>query len=129
MMINKKLFIKAEEAMKNAYAPYSDFKVGAAVLTKEGKVYTGCNIENSAYGDSICAERVAISKAVSEGYREIEAIAVAGSEGNAFPCGSCRQFIFEFGGDIKVIVGTDSDHLEEYTVDELLPHGFRLENR
>ena len=128
-MTNKELYIKAEEAMKNAYAPYSDFKVGAAVLTKEEKVFTGCNIENSAYGDTICAERVAVSKAVSEGSREFEAIAVAGSDGTAFPCGSCRQFIFEFGGDIRVIVGKDRDHLEEYAMDELLPHGFRLENR
>ncbi len=128
-MTDKELYIKAEEAMKNAYAPYSKFSVGAAVLTKNGQVFIGCNIENAAYGDSLCAERVAVSNAVSDGLRDIEAIAVVSNEGYAFPCGTCRQFMYEFGGNIRVIVGKDRDDLESYTVDELMPHGFRLEKK
>ena len=123
----KELFGIAKEALENAYAPYSNYKVGAAVLTQNGEVFTGVNIENASYGATICAERVAVSKAVSEGKSCILAIAIAlENEETASPCGICRQFIFEFGDDIEVIVGPDEDHLKIYTIKELLPEGFRL---
>lgn len=131
-MDNKALFKLALEAKENAYSPYSGFSVGAALITKSGKIFQGANIENSSYGATICAERVAISKAVYEGNKDIEAIAIASSDNSSnkksdtFPCGICRQFIFEFGEDIKIIVGTDENHLKEYTISELLPNGFRL---
>jgi len=127
-MTDKELYIKALKAMEKAYAPYSGFCVGAAVLTKCGVVFTGCNIENSAYGTTICAERVAMSKAISEGYKHFDAIAVASNNGYAYPCGTCRQFIFEFGDDIRVIVGNEESIIHSYTIEELLPFGFRLEN-
>ena len=122
-----KLYLKAKEAMANAYAPYSDFKVGAAVLTAAGDIFTGANVESASYGATLCAERAAISAAIAAGVREFSAIAVAASGTEpAYPCGICRQVIFEFGPDIRVIVGADPDHLEAYTIAELLPHGFRL---
>jgi cytidine deaminase len=126
-MDNKELFARAAEAVKRAYAPYSGFHVGAAVLTKTGEVYEGANMENASYGASICAERVALTKALYDGHRAFEAIAVAADAAEpAWPCGICRQFIYEFGDDIRILVGTDADHLTEYTIQELLPHGFRL---
>lgn len=128
-MTNKELYIIAQEALDKAYAPYSNFNVGAAVLTKSGKVYSGVNIENAAYGVSLCAERSALSSAISNGEKDIEAIAVTSTEGWAYPCGTCRQFIFEFGEDIKIIVGENEDNLKVHTAGELLPHGFRLEKK
>ena len=127
-MDNKTLFRLAREAQINAYAPYSKFYVGAAVLTTSGDVYKGSNVENSSYGASICAERVALTKAISNGHRFIDAIAITSSDTDSptFPCGICRQFIFEFGPDIRIIVGTDEDNTSEYTISELLPEGFRL---
>lgn len=125
-MNNQELYDKAVEAMAYAYAPYSKFKVGAAVLTKEGRVFTGCNVENSSFGATICAERTALVKAVSEGYKDFEAIAITASKGKAFPCGICRQFIFEFGDEIRIIIGEDRDHLEEYNITQLLANGFRI---
>lgn len=125
---DKELYIKAQESLKNSYAPYSKFRVGAAVLTKSGEVFTGVNIENSAYGATICAERTALSKAISEGYIEIDSIAVTSDEGWAYPCGTCRQFIFEFGEDIRIIVGENENNLRVHKASELLPHGFRLNN-
>jgi len=128
-MDNRELFLKAEEATKHAYAPYSNFRVGAAVLTKSGEVYMGANMENSSYGASICAERVGVTKALYDGHREFEAIAVAvDAPGAAWPCGICRQFIFEFGDDIKIIAGPDADHLECYPIKDILSHGFRLDH-
>ena len=126
----KELYDIALGATKNAYTPFSHFNVGAALLTEEGTVYTGVNIENSSYGGTICAERTAMVKAVSEGHRKFKAIAVAAvSEGKVHissPCGICRQFIFEFGDDIDVIFGPDRDSLEVYKIKDLLPAGFRL---
>ncbi|MDD2190627.1 MAG: cytidine deaminase [Eubacteriales bacterium] len=122
----KELYRAAQQIMQNAYAPYSRFKVGAALLTKSGEVFTGVNVENSSYGAAICAERTAYVKAVSEGYREFEAIAVASSGGEAYPCGICRQFMFEFGEELKIITGEDEDHLHITEIKELLPEGFRL---
>lgn len=120
----------AADARCNSYAPYSSFKVGAALLCSDGKVYTGCNVENAAYGETVCAERVAIFKAVSEGQRDFTAIAIAGGdlECGATPCGSCRQVLAEFCGDDLVVLaakdfGCDFD---EYTLGELLPSAFRL---
>lgn len=122
----KELYKMAEKAVDNAYAPYSKFKVGAALLTKEGRVFTGVNVENSSFGATICAERTAYVKAVSEGFREFEAIAVTSDQGKAWPCGICRQFMYEFGNGLVVITGDDADHLEKYTINELLVEGFRL---
>lgn len=122
----KELYRAAQQIMQNAYAPYSRFKVGAALLIKSGEVFTGVNVENSSYGAAICAERTAYVKAVSEGYREFEAIAVASSGGEAYPCGICRQFMFEFGEELKIITGEDEDHLHITEIKELLPEGFRL---
>lgn len=91
------LISRAKETMANAYAPYSGFKVGAAIMTDDGRIYTGCNVENSSYGAAICAERTAAVKAVSEGARQFKALAVVcSSEEFAFPCGICRQFVGEF---------------------------------
>ena len=118
------LIEKAQEAMENAYVKYSGFKVGAALLTKSGKVYTGCNIENSSFGATICAERVAFAKAISEGEREFEAIAVASSlKGFTYPCGICRQFMSEWGLDVKLITKS-GDKVRIHTIGELLPEAF-----
>ena len=120
------LFASARDVLKNAYVPFSHFQVGAALLTEEGLVFTGVNVENSSYGGTICAERTACVKALSEGYRSFKAIAIASSGGTAFPCGICRQFLYEFAPDLIVILGDDEDHLMRCTLRELLPEGFRL---
>lgn len=126
-MLYKELYRKAAAMIPMAYAPFSKFKVGAALLTKEGEVYTGVNVENSSFGGTICAERTAFVKAISEGCREFEAIAVVSSEGEAWPCGICRQFMKEFcEDDFKIITGSDEDSLRVYTMEELFPEGFRL---
>lgn len=123
------LVVRAKEARKYCYTPYSHFNVGAAVLTKSGKVYTGCNIENAAYSPSICAERVAISKAVSEGEKEFKAIAIIGGKGDDIsefcaPCGVCRQVMAEFcDKDFKIIL-TNGKENRMYTLEELLPLSF-----
>lgn len=120
----KKLLEMAYEATKNAYVPYSKYQVGAALLTKSGKVYTGCNIEIASFGATNCAERTAIFKAISEGEKEFEAIAiVSSSKDYTFPCGICRQVIVEFSKDIDIIVSRDYDY-EVYKIDELLPKSF-----
>ena len=127
-MTDLELYTIAIKAAEGAYAPYSGYRVGAALLAKDGTVYTGANVENSSYGAAICAERTAAVKAVTDGRREFEALAVAapGSDALAWPCGICRQFLFEFGGGLRVITGADSESLETATLDELLAHGFRL---
>ena len=112
----------ALEARENAYAPYSHFAVGACLLTEDGSYYRGCNIENSSYGATNCAERTAIFKAVSEGARGFDVIAIAGKT-KPWPCGACRQVLNEFAPDIRVIV-TWEDHVEEKNLHELLPEGF-----
>ncbi len=127
--MDKKLLIrKALESKEKAYAPYSKFRVGAALLTSTGKIYTGCNIENASYTPTICAERTAIAKAVSEGEREIVAIAVTGDSQWTYPCGVCRQVIREFGKDAIVIVVNSEDEYKEYKLSELLPHSFGPED-
>ena len=123
--MDKKLLIKkALEAKEKAYVPYSKFHVGAAVLTDTGNIYTGCNIECVSHTPTICAERTAIAKSVSEGERNIVAIAVVGDAEWTYPCGVCRQVIREFGKDIIVIIIKSEEEYREYTLKELLPHSF-----
>ena len=125
-MTDKELFRMAVEVSENAYAPFSNFHVGAALLTEDGKVFTGVNIENSSYGATICTERTAMVKAISEGARDFQSIAIAGNGGTSWPCGICRQFMYEFCPDIRVISGENEDELQVYTLKELLPEGFKL---
>lgn len=121
----KQLVDLATKAKENAYVPYSNFRVGAALLTKNGKIYTGCNIENASFGATNCAERTAIFKAVSEGNREFEAIAInADTEDLTFPCGICRQVIVEFSRDLKLYISNKNGDYKEYTIKELLPGAF-----
>lgn len=127
-MDEKKLIRKAIDAQKKAYVPYSNFRVGAAILMENGEVYTGCNIEIASYSPTICAERTAIFKAVSEGKRNIKAIAVVGDSDYTYPCGVCRQVIREFGKDAIIIVANSEEDYKKYTLNELLPHSFGPEN-
>ena len=124
-MNKDKLIEMAKEARKNAYAPYSNFKVGAALLTKSGRVFTGCNVENSSFGASMCAERVAVFKAVNEGEREFQAIAVVtDTKEPAMPCGLCRQVLSEFSLDIKIYAANLDGDVRETTLKDLLPYAF-----
>ena len=124
MAVNVETLVEAaRSARTEAYAPYSKYRVGAALLTADGTVFSGCNVENAAYPASICAERVAITKAVSEGYRDFVAIAVATSNGGS-PCGVCRQVMFEFAPEMAVILADETSIHEETTVRDLLPDGF-----
>ena len=133
-MTDKELIEKAKEAAKNAYVPYSGYTVGAALLTKDGKVYLGCNIENAAYGPTNCAERTAFLKAVREGERVFSKIAVVGGKNLHFkdyfaPCGVCRQVMREFCDDSFVILlGENSDEYKSFTLSELLPLSFSKSN-
>lgn len=117
------LVAMAREAMAFSYSPYSHFPVGAALLAKDGRVFKGCNIENAAYGVNSCAERTALCKAVSEGAREFTAIAITAQKSMAWPCGICRQALYEFAPDLRVIVAY-GDSREEALLSDLLPHGF-----
>ena len=120
-----KLLKEAESARLKAYVPYSEFKVGASVLTKEGKIFSGCNIENASFGLTICAERVALFKAVSEGFNQFEALAVICDTADpCFPCGACRQIIHEFGGEIVIICSNLNGKTMIKKIRELLPHAF-----
>lgn len=125
----KSLMAEAQKARQKSYSPYSHFRVGAALLTKSGKIYTGCNIENAAYTPTVCAERTAIFKAVSEGERDFEALAIiGGAEGETAdfcaPCGVCRQVIAEFcDKNFKIVLGNE-DNFKVYTLDGLLPFAF-----
>lgn len=125
------LFDKAKTMLNFSYAPYSHFHVGAALLTKDGKIYTGCNIENAAYGPSNCAERTAFFKAVSEGILKFDAIMVVGGPNGKIkdycpPCGVCRQVMMEFCNpdEFKIFLAKSKDDIVEYTLKELLPLGF-----
>ena len=124
---DKELFRLAKSMLNKAYAPFSNFAVGAALLTRDGEIFTGVNVENSSLGATICAERTAFVKAISEGRKDFHTVAVVSSEGAVLPCGICRQFMFEFGDDLRIITGEDEDHLKVYKITELLPEGFRLE--
>lgn len=122
------LILKAKEALNNAYSPYSNYQVGASVLTKDGHIYTGCNIENASYGLTVCAERVAILKAVSNGEKEIVTIAVINSSDEySSPCGACRQVMAEFmKDDAKVILANKNGDYIVKTLGQILPDAFRL---
>ena len=123
-----KLIKSALQSRQQAYAPYSGYAVGAALLTNTGEIFTGVNVENAAYPTSICAERVAVFKAVSEGEREYEAMVVASSNGGT-PCGACRQVLSEFGLDTKVlIVDGEGTLIQETTVGDLLPGAFTAQD-
>ncbi len=132
--IEKTLIQKAIEMTKMSYAPYSGYHVGAALLTKDGSIYTGCNIENASYGATNCAERTAFFKAVSEGVKDFEAIAIVGAPADAaentfsdyaYPCGICRQVMQEFcKKDFGIIVAKSTEDYKKYTLQELLPFGF-----
>ena len=119
------LLARAREARNHAYAPYSDFPVGAALLAEDGRIHTGCNVENASYGLTNCAERVAIGKAVSEGTRRFRAVAVVGPEDDfaCAPCGACRQVLYEFGPDMLVVTADASGPLVT-PMRELLPGAF-----
>ncbi len=128
-MTNGELIALAAEARKQSYSPYSGFRVGAALLGKSGKIYTGCNVENAAYTPTNCAERTAVFKAVSEGEKEFAAIAIVGGKGEEIadfcaPCGVCRQALAEFcDGDFRVVLGTP-DKPQAFAFSTLLPFGF-----
>ncbi len=121
----RKMIELAQSAMKNSYSPYSHFKVGACLKTVNGKYFVGTNIENSSYGASICAERSAISCAISSGEKNFEAIAIVSSGDNFCPpCGICRQVLSEFGDNIKVVLAKSPQDYVVYNLSELLPHKF-----
>ena len=113
----------ARRARENAYAPYSRYHVGAALLTADGQVITGCNVENAVYPLGLCAERVAIFKAVSEGHRDFRAIAIVTHNGGS-PCGSCRQVMQEFAPEMLVFIADEAGHVRQRTLAELLPDAF-----
>ena len=126
-MDNTQLIKLAQEAAKKAYAPYSGFNVGAALLCKSGNVYTGCNVENTSYGASNCAERTAVFKAVSEGEREFVKIAIVSEKGGlTFPCGICRQVLSEFMPNGRIVLYSDEQGIKEFALNELLPYAFKL---
>jgi cytidine deaminase len=121
--IAQDLVRQAIEARRRAYVPYSSFPVGASLLTRSGKIFTGCNIENASYGLTVCAERVAIWKAVSEGETEFEALAVATNIGGS-PCGACRQVMAEFAPDMPVLIADLNGQITPLSVADLLPLAF-----
>ena len=124
-MTDQELVAVALRARENAYAPYSRFRVGAALECADGTVYTGCNVENAAYGSSICAERTALVKAVSEGHRDFVRVAIWG-EGKDYcmPCGACRQFLAEFSDTMEVLCAKAGGRYVSYRLNQLLPHTF-----
>ena len=127
-MTDKELLDCAKKALVNSYAPYSGFNVGAALLTDDNTIFLGCNIENASYGATVCAERTALFKAVSEGYTKFSRIAVVAKDGStAFPCGICLQVMNEFMPKGDVILEVNGN-VTSYKVKELLPHGFVLED-
>ncbi len=126
-MTDAELIRIAREASLRAYAPYSHFSVGAALECADGTVFTGCNVENAAYGEAICAERTAVVKAVSEGYRSFRRIAVwGGGKRYCTPCGACRQVLSEFSPEMTVLCAGDGDDYVSFSLSELLPHTFKL---
>ena len=126
-MTDRELIQSAKEAMTNAYVPYSNFRVGAAVLTKDGKVFTGCNIENASYGATNCAERTAIFKAISEGSKAFDKIAiVSSSQQETYPCGICRQVLSEFMYEGDILFENSSEEIVKIPVREILPYRFQL---
>ena len=121
----QELFALAKEARENAYAPYSDFKVGAALLGESGTIYLGCNVENASFGLTVCAERVALFKALSEGERVFKAIAIYAGSKSVPPCGACLQVMAEFG-DLDILLFDSKGSYVKWRISELLPQAFRL---
>ena len=127
-MNDMELLNMAFDASKNAYAPHSGYYVGAAVECADGTIYTGCNVENSSFGATLCAERVAVSKAVSDGNRDFTRIAIYGSGADyCIPCGICRQFLSEFSNDIDVLCAKDDGRYVTYKLNQLLPYAFKFQ--
>ncbi len=128
-MTDLQLVTLATTMLERAYCPYSHFPVGAALEAEDGRIFTGCNVENAAYGETICAERVAVTRAVSEGARRFRRIAIV-SRGEALccPCGSCRQVLSEFASELTVLCGRADGTFQRLTLSELLPHGFGAGN-
>lgn len=127
-MKKQELINAALKAKEMAYVPYSKFRVGAAVLTDDDKIYTGCNIESASYTPTNCAERTAIFKAVSEGYKNFKAIAITGDSEYTFPCGVCRQVMREFSKDLTIYIVKNQNEHKEFTLEELLPYSFGPED-
>jgi cytidine deaminase len=123
MTTDQELIARAAQSRERAYAPYSHYRVGAALLTQSGRVFTGCNVENASYSLTICAERAAIAQAVCAGERALETIAVVTANGGA-PCGACRQVLAEFGLETRVLIATPERLVSQHTVAELLPSAF-----
>ena len=124
-MTERELVERAREMRRFSYAPYSHFRVGAALECEDGSVYTGCNVENAAYGSSLCAERTVLVKAVSEGRRRFVRLAVAGDSADyCWPCGACRQMLREFGTDLEVLAANREGAYVSVPLEELLPHSF-----
>ena len=124
-MTDRDLVEKAFTMLEKAYIPYSHFPVGAALEGEDGTVYTGCNVENAAYGSCICAERTALVKAVSEGCQSFRRLAVVGNgEDYCWPCGSCRQMLYEFAPELEILVARGDHDFIKTTLRELMPHGF-----
>lgn len=122
------LLERAREAMQFAYSPYSDVKVGAALLTADGKIYTGCNVENASFGATLCAERVAVAKAISDGIRDFKAIAVISSLRFITPCGICRQTLSEFAPEIEIVMEAEGGYTVQCLTD-LLPASFGMRDK
>lgn len=122
------LLDRAKEAMKFSYSPYSDVAVGAALLTADGKIFTGCNVENASLGVTLCAERVAVAKAISDGAREFRAIAVISSLRFITPCGICRQTLSEFAPEIEVVMETEGGYTVK-RLEDLLPERFKMKEK
>jgi cytidine deaminase len=124
-MTREALVQQALDMRSFAYAPYSHFRVGAALECADGSVYTGCNVENAAYGSSICAERTALVKAISEGKRQFVRLAVAGDSADfCWPCGACRQMLSEFGTALEILAANAQGAVQIVTLEQLLPHSF-----
>ena len=124
-MTDRELVEIAFTMLERSYSPYSHFPVGAALEGADGKVYTGCNVENAAYGSCICAERTALVKAVSEGCQSFRRLAVVGNgEDYCWPCGSCRQMLYEFAPELEILVARGNQEFVKTTLRELMPHGF-----
>ena len=129
-MTDRELINLAFAGMKQSYAPYSGFTVGAALECDDGSVFLGCNVENAAYGDCICAERVAVCKAVSEGHRGFRRIAVTGNSADyCMPCGSCRQFLAEFSPEMEILAAREDGRYVSYRLSELLPKRFSVSKK
>lgn len=126
-MTDRELYRIAKDMTEMSYAPFSKFCVGAALECKDGTIFTGCNVENSSFGGTICAERTAMCKAISEGHRDFKKIMITSSGGESWPCGICRQFMKEFcDDDFIIMTADDEDHIRSYTMAQILPEGFRL---